>query len=83
MLSSFRNLCKYIYETIHEKIESLYGINKHMLEDENMFYCKMQDGDLPLNIRKTEYILEKDTEKEINRENNFEKIKSRMESYKK
>jgi len=71
MLTSFRKFCKYIYETISERFENIYSINKHMLENENMNYCRMQDGGFS-HTEPTE------SEKDIS-----EKIKSRMESYRK
>jgi hypothetical protein len=75
MFSSFTSFCNYIYE----KFEHLYSINKNVLENENKQYCRMQDGDLPINIIKKGNILEKNncTQK------NIEKIKIRMESYRK
>jgi len=86
MISSFRKFCKYIYETLSERFEDIYSINKSSLENENMNYCRMQDGELPINIKKTEKG-EKEESINMNKinspENNSEKIKSRMESYKK
>jgi hypothetical protein len=72
MISSFKSLCKYIYETIYESFDNLYSINKTTLEDENMRYCRMQDGNFCI---KTDNI-------EI-QSNESEKIKERMEKYRK
>ena len=74
MLSSFKSFCNYIYK----KFEHLYSINKNILEDENNAYCRMQDGDFPINITKKENILERNICMQTN-----EKIKIRMESYRK
>jgi len=85
MLSSFRKFCKYIYETLSERFDNIYSINKSSLENENMSYCRMQDGELPINIKRTETFLEKREKGQPinNPDNNSEKIKSRMESYRK
>ena len=82
MLSSFRIFCNYIYE----KFEHLYSINKNILENENDQYCRMQDGDFPINIMKKENILESNSCIQTNEKTNQkinEKIKNRLESYRK
>ena len=82
MLSSFRIFCNYIYE----KFEHLYSINKNILENENDQYCRMQDGDFPINIMKKENILERNSCIQTNEKTNQkinEKIKIRLESYRK
>ena len=82
MLSSFKNFCNYIYE----KFEDLYSINKNILENENDQYCRMQDGDFPINIMKKENILESNSCIQTNEKTNQkinEKIKNRLESYRK
>ena len=82
MLSSFKNFCNYIYE----KFEDLYSINKNILENENNQYCRMQDGDFPINIMKKENILDSNSCIQTNEKTNQkinEKIKNRLESYRK
>ena len=76
MISSFKSLCKYIYETIYEKFDNLYSINKMNLEDENMRYCRMQDGNFYL---KTDNI----TSEKLVQPNQSEQIKDRMKIYRK
>lgn len=73
MISSFTTLCKYIYETIYKRFDDLYSINKTTLEDENMRYCRMQDGNFCI---KTDNI-------KIQQLNESEKIKDRMKNYRK
>ena len=72
MISYFTRLCKYIYESF----DNLYSINKTTLEDENMRYCIMQDGNFYI---KTDNI----TSKKLLQQNESEKIKERMEKYRK
>jgi hypothetical protein len=79
MFSSFQSFCNYIYE----KFENLYSINKNILEHENNEYCRMQDGDFPINITKKENILERNNCIQKNIDKTNEKIKIRMESYRK
>ena len=76
MISSFKSLCKYIYETIYERFDNLYSINKTTLEDENMRYCIMQDGNFCI---KNDNI----TSKKLVQLNESEQIKERMEKYRK
>ena len=70
MISYFTRLCKYIYKSFDN------SINKTTLEDENMRYCIMQDGNFYI---KTDNI----TSKKLVQQNESEKIKDRMEKYRK
>jgi len=72
MISSFTRLCKYIYETIYESFDNLYSINKTTLEDENMRYCIMQDGNFCIK-----------TDNLTIQPNESDKIKERMKNYRK
>lgn len=91
MFISFKNLCKYIYETLSERFDNLYAINKNSLEDENMRYCRMQDGDFYLTsdniiseklVKSNESAEPTEPIKSIET-NKDKKIKDRMENYRK
>jgi hypothetical protein len=44
MLNYITSCYYYIYEALSTKFETLYGVNKNQLEQENQHYCKMTDG---------------------------------------
>ena len=44
MLKYIKKCYSYICETISNRFEYLYGVNKNRLEQENDFYCRITDG---------------------------------------
>ena len=63
--------CKYIYEKISDRFNNLIVDHRSLLE-ENSYYCRMTDGNFSLN-----------TDKDISQNSIPEKIKERMENYRK
>ena len=71
MFSLIVKYCNFIYEKISESFNHLLIDHSRLLE-ENSYYCRMQDGDFSHNLDKD------------NSDNNIqEKIKERMETYRK
>lgn len=44
MLKYIKSCYSYVCEIISNNFEYVYRVNKHQLEEENKYYCKMTDG---------------------------------------
>lgn len=49
MLKYIKKYYSYLCETISNRFEYLYGVNKNLLEKENEIYCRLTDGGFVIN----------------------------------
>jgi hypothetical protein len=44
MFNYIKKCYSYLCETLSNRLDYLYGVNKNQLEQENQYYCRMTDG---------------------------------------
>jgi len=44
MFNYIKKCYSYLCETLSNRFEYIYGVNKNQLEQENQYYCRMTDG---------------------------------------